>query len=108
MAPVTHIVAIKFTQAQAEVAASLTTGFFALKDLVRNADGEPFILSIRGGPDCSIEGLQKGFTHLFVVDFASVEDRDWYVQKDPEHAKFATQLVEAVGLDNVIVLDFQS
>jgi hypothetical protein len=50
---------------------------------------------------------KKGFTHVFVVEFANAEDRDHYVQKDPEHAKFAGQVVEAVGLDGVIVLDFQ-
>jgi hypothetical protein len=38
----------------------LTAGFYALKDLVRNAAGEPFIVSIKGGRDSSIEGLQVG------------------------------------------------
>jgi hypothetical protein len=44
---------------------------------------------------------------MFVVEFATVEDRDWYVTKDPEHAKFAGKLVEAVGVENALVLDIQ-
>ena len=36
---------------------------------------------------------QHGITHAFVVEFASAEDRDYYVDKDPAHLAF----VKSVG-----------
>ena len=35
------------------------------------------------------ELLQGGFTHGFVVEFASVEDRDFYVSSDSVHQAFS-------------------
>ena len=31
-------------------------------------------------------------THAFVVEFASVEDRDYYVKEDPVHREFVQSL----------------
>lgn len=48
---------------------------------------------------------QSPYTHGFVVEFESEEDRDYYVSKDPAHQdfiKFAGEL-----LQNVKVVDYE-
>ena len=43
-----------------------------------------------------------------MVEFASKEDRDYYIKSDPAHHEFAAKLIAAAGgLDNVLVLDFE-
>jgi hypothetical protein len=49
---------------------------------------------------------QSPFTHGFVVEFSSEQDRDYYVNKDPAHQdfiKFAGELLQSVK-----VLDYES
>lgn len=55
------------------------------------------------GADVSVEGLQKGFTHCFILTFASEKERDIYLPH-PDHKA----LGDAIGpyLDDVMVLDF--
>ena len=48
--------------------------------------------------------LQGGITHGFVAEFASAEDRDYYIAKDPVHLAFV-QSIGAVAV-KVIVVDF--
>ena len=47
---------------------------------------------------------KSGITHGFVVDFANVEDRDYYVDHDPSHNAFKQSIGDLV--ENVIVVDF--
>lgn len=51
-----------------------------------------------------VSSLKNGITHAFVVEFASVEDRDYYVKEDPAHREFVK------GLDGILekaqVVDF--
>lgn len=47
---------------------------------------------------------QNGVTHAFVVEFASEEDRDYYVKEDLAHRAFAQSLGGVVG--NIVVTDF--
>ncbi|CAK7224495.1 hypothetical protein SBRCBS47491_005571 [Sporothrix bragantina] len=65
---------------------------------------QPYILSIKGGQDNSPEGLQGGVTHGFVVEFASAEDRDYYVKTDPAHQAFVKSLDGLVT--KAVVVDF--
>jgi len=48
--------------------------------------------------------LQNGMTHVFIMEFASAEDRDYYVNEDPVHAEFK----ELAGnvLEKAQVIDF--
>ncbi|KAH7075485.1 hypothetical protein BKA63DRAFT_533184 [Paraphoma chrysanthemicola] len=48
----------------------------------------PYIKSFSGGKNNSPEGQADPYTHAFVVEFASPEDRDYYVFKDPAHQEF--------------------
>lgn len=65
----------------------------------------PYIVNISGGKDISIENLQSGTTHAFVLTFSDIDARDYYVKEDPVHAAFR----EAAGVvvEKTIVVDFQ-
>ena len=79
-----------------------------------------YIVSGTGGVDNSPEGqqvrwspsvifcvdvAQGGFTHGFVVEFASKEDRDYYVSKDPVHQEFVKK--NSPSFDDVRVIDYE-
>jgi Stress responsive A/B Barrel Domain len=49
--------------------------------------------------------LQKGLTHGFVMEFASVADRDYYVAKDPAHAKAGAELLKSS--EELVVVDYE-
>lgn len=50
--------------------------------------------------------LQRGYTHIFIVEFASKADRDYYVNEDRVHKEFGGQLGRAAE-GNVLVIDFE-
>jgi len=112
MSQVTHAVSLRLKPETAEEASSR---FFGLKSLCRKPDGTTYVIDVKGGADISIEGFQNGFTHIFFVTFASVEDRDYYVTKDPAHTAFvgyllgeALQAVNAeAGEKAVFVMDIK-
>ena len=50
---------------------------------------------------CWLTSWQAGYSHAFVVEFASEEDRQYYVGEDPAHLEFKKSLkgvVERVGV----------
>ena len=49
--------------------------------------------------------MQKGFTHGFVIEFASVADRDYYVATDPAHAKLGGELMK--NSEDITVVDYE-
>lgn len=57
------------------------------------------------GTDVSVEGLTKGYTHCYIVTFASEKERDIYIPH-PDHKAFG----DALGpyLEDVLVVDFIS
>lgn len=59
--------------------------------------------SNRGTANVSV-AHQGGLTHVFVVEFESVADRDYYALKDPFHLAYAASLGPIV--DKVQVTDF--
>jgi hypothetical protein len=67
--------------------------------------GQPYIKSITGGIDNSVENAQQGISHAFIVQFHSNEDRTYYVEQDPAHQAFKAAAADV--LENVIVVDFQ-
>ncbi|KND93264.1 hypothetical protein TOPH_02021 [Tolypocladium ophioglossoides CBS 100239] len=68
------------------------------------ATAKPYIKSSVGGLDMSIEGMQDGLTHAFVVEFQSQEDRDYYVQEDPAHKAFVESMLQRLA--KARILDF--
>lgn len=86
--------------------------FLALSATPR--DGNPYIVSIVGGPPRGGEGADGGFEHGFVVTFASEGDRNYYVGEpvfaderhlDPVHAEFKRFVGPLLASDGVLVFD---
>jgi hypothetical protein len=76
----------------------------ALEDrCVKPDTKEPYIQSVTGGRDNSPEGMQQGITHIFIVAFASVDDRNYYLEQDEAHqalmAKHGQSLAKAQVID---------
>ena len=112
---VTHIVLFRYAEStSAEQRAEVSRRFHALADTER--DGARYIVSIDSGEQVSGEVEPSGYDEAFVVRFASLGDRNFYVGEpivsdpaffDEPHARFkefaAPQLAEA----GVLVFDFQ-
>lgn len=95
----------------------------SLKDRCLHAKTDkPYIASSSGGKDNSPEGaqvtithirlflrmadcIQGGFTHGFVVEFASKEDRDFYVSADHVHQSFVKK--NGSKFEDVRVIDYE-
>ena len=79
--------------------------FISLKNLQSQIPG---IVNISTGADCSPEGLQRGYTHGFTVDFVDAAARDGYLPH-PAHQKVGAMIVAACesGVDGVLVLDWE-
>ncbi|CAK7243359.1 MAG: hypothetical protein STHCBS139747_004878 [Sporothrix thermara] len=102
----THIVLFKF-KASADPDALKAAGarFLALgTQCVHPTTKAPYVLSIQGGKDNSIEPHQNGHTHGFVMEFATAEDRAYYVNEDPAHAAFVATVKDLA--EGITVLDF--
>ncbi|OQU96956.1 hypothetical protein CLAIMM_02962 [Cladophialophora immunda] len=67
---------------------------------------KPYIRSFTGGRDVSVEDLHRGFHAVFVLEFASRADRDWYVHEDPVHRGFGVEVLTGV-VEEVMVVDFR-
>jgi Stress responsive A/B Barrel Domain len=77
-AGVTHIVLFHYRDATTpKQVAEVARRFRALALTERH--GAPYILSITDGAQNSPENAGHGFEHAFVVEFASLDDRRYYV-----------------------------
>jgi hypothetical protein len=65
----------------------------------------PGITRFVGGPYASGEGLNKGFTHGFLMEFTSPEARDVYLPHH-EHERVKGMIIPCI--DDVIAFDFES
>ncbi|KAF6806489.1 stress responsive A/B barrel domain-containing protein [Colletotrichum musicola] len=95
---IVHIVQFQFKElVPAEEIRAVCNAFLALKDqCIHPTSNKAYIKSVNGGLDNSPEGQQGGITHIFVVEFESAEDRDYYVSKDPAHMAFVEQVGKVV------------
>jgi hypothetical protein len=68
----------------------------------------PGYLSVNIGPNVSPEGLGRGYTDGFVIDFTDAAARDAYLVH-PAHEKAGGRIVAAAegGVDGVFVYDFE-
>ena len=65
------------------------------------------VLDFCGGPYDSPEGLDRGFTHGFIMSFDTEDNRNAYLT-DPDH-EAVKQLIEPNlegGIDGVVAFDF--
>ncbi|KAK4221445.1 hypothetical protein QBC38DRAFT_492056 [Podospora fimiseda] len=104
---IVHTVLFQFkADATPEEVKAACDHFVALKDsCVHPTLNTPYIKSLRGGKDNSPERLQNGITHGFVIEFESVEDRDYYVATGPAHQAFVKSIGDVVI--KAIVVDFE-
>ncbi|KAI4862867.1 stress responsive A/B barrel domain protein [Hypoxylon rubiginosum] len=103
---VKHLVLFQFKpEAGAESVKESSLRMLGLKDgCIHPTSQKQYIKSLTGGKDNSNEGAQNGITHAFVVEFESIEDRDYYVDADPFHQEFKTFVAPFV--EKVIVVDY--
>lgn len=93
-----HIVSVNFRDdVSAETIDSIKKEFFSLMEKI------PEIHSFEWGSNCSNEGLNKGFTHIFQLSFLSEKDRDTYVDHE-KHVEFATMLKKHI--QDIFVADY--
>jgi hypothetical protein len=93
-----HVVLFKFTESSTEQdIQQIEEAFAALPSQIEE------IRDFEWGINNSPEGLDKGFTHCFIVTFDSEEGRDIYLPH-PAHQEF----VDLVGphVDDVLVVDY--
>ncbi len=99
--PVRHVVVFKYkadaTEAQI---AEITTAFRALKGKI------PGITAFEHGINNSPEGLNQGFTHVYVLTFTDAAARDAYLPH-PEHDKFGALLRGSGIFDGAFVVDYE-
>jgi hypothetical protein len=97
-----HLVLVRFASRTppSEIAAVLDQ-LGQLKGIV------PGLLAFGAGPNRSPEGLSRGYTHAFSVDFADESARDAYLVH-PAHKEAGARLVDAAegGVDGLAVIDF--
>ena len=65
----------------------------------------PEILSYKAGVNNSPEGLNKGFTHCFILTFKDAKARDTYLPH-PAHKAFGASLKDLIA--DVFVVDFEA
>ena len=96
---VKHTVLIRFTDdTRSTVVDELSKGFEALASLV------PGISAFEAGRNTSPEGLNRGFTHAFVMTFVDAAARDAYLPH-PQHEIFVERLKPCLA--DVLVIDFE-
>lgn len=93
-----HVVIFKFKEtSSAEDIAKVEEAFAELPSKI------PEIRDFEWGTNNSPEGLNKGFTHAFLVTFGSEADREVYLPH-PAHQAFVDVL--RPHLDDVMVVDY--
>ncbi|MFO1150003.1 MAG: Dabb family protein [Alsobacter sp.] len=98
-----HVVLLKpAADATAGAVAAALAGVVALKGVI------PGVLAVRTGPNVSPEGLGRGYTQGFVVDFADAAARDAYLPH-PAHQTAGAALVAVAegGIEGILVFDLE-
>lgn len=98
-----HVVLLKpAPSASADSVQAALDGVVALKGVV------PGILAVRTGPNASPEGLGRGYTQGFVIDFTDAAARDAYLPH-PAHQKAGGALVAVAegGIEGILVFDLE-
>lgn len=63
----------------------------------------PQVAGMEWGTDVSVQGFSRGFTHCFLVSFASEADRDIY-QAHPDHQAFIT--LSRPNVEQLLTFDY--
>ncbi|OJJ82501.1 Dabb family protein [Aspergillus glaucus CBS 516.65] len=66
--------------------------FLTLPQKCEDALQNLYIRGIRGGVECT-PGASSNFTHVFIVEFNSMQQREYYKSVDPVHVDFASRIM---------------
>ena len=95
---VRHVVCFQYKEGTSpKTISEISRAFKALKGKI------PGIVAFEMGENNSPEGLNKGFTHCYMVTFESAKAREVYLPHD-EHKKFVELLKPHLG--DVFVIDY--
>ncbi|MEM6840606.1 MAG: Dabb family protein [Bacteroidota bacterium] len=97
---VRHVVVFKYKADASKADIQKVTDSF--RDLQNKIPG---IVSFEHGINNSPEGLNKGFTHVYLLTFENAEARDTYLPH-PNHKEFGNLLSELGVLEEVFVVDY--
>jgi len=102
MAKIKHAVMLKFKRDSSPAAIE---AIFA--DLRKIQESQSGILDLTWGPNVSIDGLDQGFTHGFVMTFADEAARAHYLPH-PDHRAVVAKIVPELegGLQGAVVVDW--
>ncbi len=103
MPRIKHVVLLKFKpEVTQETIDGLVADFHKIKAQL------PGMLDFSIGPNVSKEGVDKGFTHGFVMTFASAEDLQTYLPH-PDHVAVKTKIIESLdgGIDGAMIIDWE-
>lgn len=97
-----HLVFVDFTGVPPARATEILAGLRPVADAI------PGCLSYSWGENISPEGLNKGFTHAFTIDFRDEGARDAYLHAKSHQDYAKTVIFPALprGADSVAVLDY--
>jgi hypothetical protein len=99
MSKVKHIVLLKFKEGITQE--QIDTLFAEILDLTENVPGvEDYVAGTNNSP----EGLNKGFTHGFVMTFTDAQTRDAYLNH-ADHQRVKAQILEF--MDDGLAFDFE-
>ncbi|RAH46334.1 Dabb family protein [Aspergillus brunneoviolaceus CBS 621.78] len=103
---ISHIVLLQFKpDVGSDIQENVASRIKGLKDsCIHPETGKPYIVSMKGGVDVSIEGLQNGISHAFVSVFENASDRDYFAKTDPVHIALVKDVLQY--LERVQVVDF--
>ncbi|KAK3215308.1 hypothetical protein GRF29_19g2824420 [Pseudopithomyces chartarum] len=104
---ITHVVFFGFkpTVSQEQIVDAFQRLQNLEQECIHPTSSKPYIKSLKAGGNNSPEGHANPFTHAFVVEFESAEDRDYYVDKDPAHTEFKKFIFDLLG--HIQVVDFE-
>ncbi|MEY4629668.1 MAG: hypothetical protein RLZZ595_1994 [Bacteroidota bacterium] len=94
-----HVVIFKFKESSSKSSVdSVVNAFVGLKDKIA------VIKKLEWGINDSPENWHQGFTHCFILSFASKKERDEIYQVHPAHNDF--QKILGPHMDKVFVVDY--
>jgi hypothetical protein len=74
----------------------------AFREMARKVEG---IIGLEYGTNNSLEGQNRGLTHVVTLTFANVQARDDYLPH-PEHRKFADWAGHLDLIEEILVFDY--
>jgi quinol monooxygenase YgiN len=99
MAKIKHIALFKFKEGTSEEQVQKV-----LDELMELSENVPGIEDYVAGLNNSPEGLNKGYTHGFVMTFTDAAARDAYLPH-PEHERIKTEVLPLI--EDVAIFDFE-